>query len=75
MLRTRHELATLLGFPHWADYITANKMAGNAKTVREFIDRIVSVSGAAQERDYQTLLARKKTSPAPPRSTRGSPEC
>jgi thimet oligopeptidase len=35
-------------------------MSGNAKTVREFIDRIVAASGPAQDRDYRTLLERKK---------------
>ena len=73
MLRTRHELATLLGFPHWADYITANKMAGNAKTGSS---STALVSGAAQERATRRCShARRRTSPAPPRSTRGSPEC
>jgi thimet oligopeptidase len=60
MLAKRYELAKLCGYPDWADYITANKMSGSAKTVREFIDRIVAASGPAQDRDFRTLLARKK---------------
>ena len=60
MLETRSELAKTLGFPTWADYITANKMAGDAGTVRSFIDRIVSVSGARAQREYEVLLKRKQ---------------
>ena len=60
LLEKRHELANLVGFSNWADYVTANKMSGSARTVREFIDKIVAASGAAQERDYGILLNRKK---------------
>uniref|UniRef100_A0A832I7G9 Peptidase M3 n=1 Tax=Eiseniibacteriota bacterium TaxID=2212470 RepID=A0A832I7G9_UNCEI len=60
MMSLRHELATALGFSNWADCVTADKMAGNAKTVRDFIDRIVAASEAAQARDYRQLLERKR---------------
>ena len=56
----RHELATLLGYPDWADYITANKMVGSAKNVRDFIDKIVTASGPKAQQDYEVLLARKR---------------
>ena len=45
MRQKRHELATTLGFPDYADYIMADKMAGNAATARAFIDRVVAASG------------------------------
>jgi thimet oligopeptidase len=60
MLHRRHELATLLGFASWADYITADKMAGSARVASEFIDRIIEASRARAERDYQQLLKRKR---------------
>jgi thimet oligopeptidase len=60
LLEKRSELAKTLGFPTWADYITANKMAGDAGTVRSFIDRIVAVSGARAQREYEVLLKRKQ---------------
>lgn len=60
LLEKRHELANLVGFSNWADYVTANKMSGSAKTVREFIDKIVAASGPAQQRDFAILLNRKK---------------
>jgi thimet oligopeptidase len=60
MFAKRFELAQTLGYSNWADYITANKMAGSAKNVREFIDKIVDASGPKAQADYQVLLARKK---------------
>ncbi len=60
MLQRRHELATLLGFASWADYITADKMVGSARVASNFIDRIIEASRARAERDYQQLLKRKR---------------
>jgi Zn-dependent oligopeptidase len=60
LIAKRHELAGLLGYREWADYITANKMSGSARTVREFIDRIAEVSGTKAQQEYQVLLARKR---------------
>jgi len=60
MITLRSQLANLCGYPTWADYVTVTKMTGNSKTVRDFIDKIVEVSGPAQQRDYQTLLIRKQ---------------
>ncbi len=60
LIAQRHELANLLGFATWADYITANKMVGSPKNARDFIDKIVAASGTSAERDYQVLLRRKQ---------------
>jgi thimet oligopeptidase len=60
MIAQRHILANLLGYPTWADYITANKMVGSSKNAREFIDKIVAASGASADHDYQVLLRRKQ---------------
>ena len=60
MLHCRHDLATLLGFASWADYITADKMAGSARAASDFIDRIIEASRARAEGDYQQLLKRKR---------------
>jgi thimet oligopeptidase len=60
MIARRAELAGLLGFRSWADYAVADKMAGTAATASAFIDRVVGASGAAAEREYQTLLHRKR---------------
>ncbi len=60
LIAQRHELANLLGFPTYADYITANKMVGSSKNARDFIDKIVAASGTSATRDYEVLLGRKK---------------
>ena len=60
LIRTRHELANLIGFKSWADYITADKMVQSASNASSFIDRIVKASGERAEREYQTLVKRKQ---------------
>lgn len=60
MLARRHELAQLLGYAHWADFITADKMIGNAKAAEMFIERIASASADRASREYSDLLARKR---------------
>jgi thimet oligopeptidase len=60
MIAKRDEQAKLLGFPNWADYITADKMVGNAKNASDFIDGVVKASAERNQREYQVLLARKK---------------
>ncbi len=60
MIRARAELAKLVGYDDWADYITADKMVGSAKNASEFVDRIVAASGPKAEREYAALVERKK---------------
>jgi Zn-dependent oligopeptidase len=60
LIAKRHELANLLGYPDWADYITADKMVGSAKNASDFIDKIAEASGARAAKDYQKLLKRKQ---------------
>jgi thimet oligopeptidase len=60
MIAKRHELATLLGYPSWAEYITADKMVGSGKNASAFIDKIAGASGEKAKREYATLLARKQ---------------
>jgi thimet oligopeptidase len=60
LLSKRWQLARLLGFETWADYITADKMVGSARNASDFIDRIVDASGPGAAREYQTLLNRKQ---------------
>ena len=60
LIAKRHELATLLGFAHWADCVTANKMVRAAAAAGAFIERIVEASGAPAAADYQILLRRKR---------------
>jgi thimet oligopeptidase len=60
MLQVRHELATLLGYPSWAQYAAENKMIGSAENIAEFIERIAEAARGRAERDYARLLARKR---------------
>ena len=60
MIATRHALARLLGFDSWADYALADKMVGSAANASAFIDRVVAASKDAAEREYRTLLRRKR---------------
>ncbi len=56
----RTQLATLLGFPSWAAYETANKMVRTDAAASAFIDKISSASGTRMEADYRELLQRKQ---------------
>ncbi len=60
MIAKRAELAGLVGYPDWADYITADKMVGSAKNASAFIERIVAASGPKAQAEYTQLLARKR---------------
>jgi len=60
LLEKRFELARLLGYSNWADYVTEDKMIGSASRAQSFIDRVARLSEPAVRRDYQRLLERKK---------------
>lgn len=60
MLRLRHELATLLGYPSWAAYVTEDKMIGTEDAAAEFITRVSQLATPRMRRDYTALLARKQ---------------
>jgi thimet oligopeptidase len=56
----RFELANLLGFKNWADYVTADKMIKSAANASDFIDKIVEASGTRAVKEYEELLERKR---------------
>lgn len=56
----RFELANLLGYETWADYITADKMIKTSSNAADFITKIVDASGKRAEHEYRELLERKK---------------
>lgn len=60
LIRKRHELATLMDYGHFADYVTADKMIGTAASAAAFIDRVSAVAKPAVERNMAVLLARKQ---------------
>ncbi|MBS2026376.1 MAG: Zn-dependent oligopeptidase [Deltaproteobacteria bacterium] len=60
LLAKRHELATLLGYPSWAAYVTEDKMIKTADKAREFVEKVAAGSKARSQRDYDKLLERKR---------------
>ena len=60
MLRKREELAGLLGYANWAEYVTEDKMSGSAGAVRDFIERARDACAESAAAEYADLLAAKK---------------
>jgi thimet oligopeptidase len=60
MLAARREMAGLLGYASWADYVTADKMIGSRDNVAAFIARITAAAGQPMSDDYAAILARKR---------------
>jgi thimet oligopeptidase len=64
LLEKRYELATTLGYPDWAAYVTEDKMVATKQNAADFIEKITAASQAGSQRDYDQLLAyRRKQEP------------
>jgi thimet oligopeptidase len=62
MLRTRYEIASLIGYKSWADYNAADKMIGNGARIAEFIRELDDAARPIAEKEFQMLLAEKRKS-------------
>jgi thimet oligopeptidase len=60
ILRTRGEIARVLGYRNWAAYDTQVRMAGDEKTVSAFIDRVVDAARPRATRELAELTRRKQ---------------
>jgi thimet oligopeptidase len=60
LLERRHELATLLGYPNWAAYVTEDKMIATETAAADFVARITAAATDRCGRDYAELLERKR---------------
>jgi thimet oligopeptidase len=60
LLAKRHELATLLGYPHWADYVTEDKMTKSARVARGFLEGLVARVEPRARAERDELLAKKR---------------
>ncbi len=60
LLAKRDELARLLGYEHYAAYVTEDKMIRSAKAAAKFVEKILRASEGRTERDYQILVERKR---------------
>jgi len=64
LMKTRYEIATLLGFSNWDDYNAADKMAVKGSNIADFIVKVKETSRPLAEHEFQMLLAEKqKTDP------------
>ena len=57
VLELRAEKARILGYPNAASYLLANKMAGDTKTVDEFLDGIIRASVARAKTELADMQA------------------
>lgn len=60
MLKTRYEIARLLGYPTWADYNAADAMVDSARNIADFIQQVYIVSRPAQQKELNMLLTEKQ---------------
>jgi thimet oligopeptidase len=60
LIAKRHELATLLGYPTWAAYVTETKMTRTPQVAADFIDKVTATTDSRAKQEYAALLARKR---------------
>lgn len=60
LLERRAELAALLGYASWADYVTEDKMARSAAQVRGFLDQVVAIARPLAFEEVDELLEEKR---------------
>lgn len=64
LIAKRHDLAKLLGYPSFADYVVEDKMVKTTKRAADFIETIATIAEKGAKREYAELLAEKrKTDP------------
>ncbi len=60
LIAKRHELAQLLGFKHWADYVTEDKMTKTGQVARDFVDRVLDLVQKGAHSEHAELLEEKR---------------
>jgi thimet oligopeptidase len=64
LLKTRYEIATILGYSNWADYNAADKMIVKGQNIGDFIKSVNDAARPLAEQEFKMLLAEKqKTNP------------
>jgi len=58
LLELRFELAQLLGFSNYAEWVTADKMVGSPERVENFLTELAGYTEETQDREYEVLLER-----------------
>jgi thimet oligopeptidase len=64
MMQTRYEIATLLGYPSWADYNAADKMIVKGTNIGDFIQQLDTATRPLVQREFAMLLAEKQKTDA-----------
>ncbi len=62
MMRTRYQIAALLGYSSWADYNAADKMIKNGANIARFINDLNASTRPIAQREFAVLLAEKQKS-------------
>jgi thimet oligopeptidase len=57
LLTVRQDLATILGYAHWADLATADQMIGSAANVQAMLNDVDAASWSASHKEFEQLLA------------------
>ncbi len=57
VLKTRYDLAKILGYSNFADLATADQMIGTAENMKSFLNDVDVASRPASRREYDMLLA------------------
>jgi thimet oligopeptidase len=64
LMKTRYEIASLLGYNSWADYNAADKMIAKGHNIADFIQQVSDASSPLAKKEFNMLLAEKqKTEP------------
>ncbi len=61
LVKTRHEIATILGYKHHADFRTENRMAKNAKTVEDFQNSLLKTLAPLAKKEMEILRNHAKS--------------
>lgn len=62
LMKTRYEIATLLGYSSWADYNAADKMIKKGHNIGGFIQQVDDASRPLAQKEFDMLLAEKQKS-------------
>jgi thimet oligopeptidase len=64
IMRIRYEITTLLGYPSWADYSSADRMIASGNNIEKFVAGLETAARPTAQREFAVLLAEKrKTDP------------
>lgn len=58
LLEKRYELARLLGYKNYSEYVTEDKMIRTPQNAQNFIDKVSAVATPRADNEYNELLAR-----------------